>query len=385
MILDHTVYNNSLSYWMLAAGIAIAAYLVARLTKIIIIKQLRKLVSMADNSWTNNSVKVVERIHPLFLLLAGVFFGSTILTLPDPVVVILRKCFFLVVLVQVGLLLSQIIDSFIENYRTAKLGKNAAAVTMLGSASLLLRIFLWSILLILAIDNFGVNITSLVAGLGVGGIAVALAVQNVLGDVFASFSIVLDKPFVIGDFIIVDDHLGTVEHVGLKTTRVRSLSGEQLVFSNDDLLRSRIRNYKRMYERRVAFSIGVIYQTPSHKLEGIPGTIKTIIEDQQRVRFDRAHFKEYGPYALNFEIVYWVLDPDYNLYMDIQQTINLQIYKQFQREGIEFAYPTQLLYLRQQSEFDRMNGQPQATQDDDVPIEVGENGHHTTTQEGNRP
>ena len=351
-MLNYTIYDNSLTYWALAVGTTIGGYLVARLAKFIIIKQLRKLVSMANNSWTNNSVKVVERVHPVFLLFAAAFLGSTILELPEAITAVLSKLFFIVVLIQIGRLLSQIIDSFIENYRTAKLEKNAAAVTMLSSVSLLLRIFLWTILLILALDNFGVNITSLVAGLGVGGIALALAVQNILGDVFASFSIVLDKPFVIGDFIIVGDHLGTVENVGLKTTRVRSLSGEQLVFSNNDLLRSRIRNFKRMYERRVVFSIGVVYQTPADKVEAIPGLIKSIIENQNQVRFDRAHFKEYGPYSLNFEIVYWVLNPDYNLYMDIQQAINLQIYKQFQQKRIEFAYPTQQLYFKKQADAD---------------------------------
>ena len=350
MMLDYTVYNNSLSSWALAAGVTIGLYILARLARTIIIRQLRRFVSKADNSWTNNSVKVVERIHPAFLLIASTIVGSTSLTLSETVTAILSKALVIGVLLQVGRLLSQVIDSFIENYRTAKLEKNPAAVTMLSSVSLLLRIFLWTVLLFLALDNFGVNITSLVAGLGVGGIAIALAVQNILGDVFASFSIVLDKPFVIGDFIIVDDHLGTVEHVGLKTTRIRSLSGEQLVFSNDDLLRSRIRNFKRMYERRVVFSIGVVYQTPVEKLEAIPGVIEAIIENQNQVRFDRAHFKEYGPYSLNFEVVYWVLNPDYNIYMDIQQAINLQIYKHFNQESIEFAYPTQLLYLKGPSE-----------------------------------
>jgi small-conductance mechanosensitive channel len=182
----------------------------------------------------------------------------------------------------------------------------------------------------------------------VGGIAVALAVQNVLGDLFASFSIVLDKPFVIGDFIIVGDHLGTVEHVGLKTTRIRSLSGEQLVFSNTDLLGSRIRNFKRMYERRVVFSLGVVYQTPARLLEKIPPMLRQIVESREQVRFDRAHFRDFGPHSLNFEIVYWVLSPDYALYMDIQQEINLEIYRRFEQEGIDFAYPTQTLYLRQE-------------------------------------
>jgi small-conductance mechanosensitive channel len=185
-----------------------------------------------------------------------------------------------------------------------------------------------------------------VAGLGIGGIAVALAIQNILGDLFASLSIALDKPFVIGDFIIVDQLLGTVEHIGLKTTRIRSLSGEQIVFSNADLLNSRIRNYKRMYERRVVFSIGVTYQTPYEKLASIGTTLKEIIESQPDVRFDRAHFREYADSSLNYEVVYYVKSPDYNRYMDIQQAINLEIYRRFQDGGIEFAYPTRTLYLQ---------------------------------------
>jgi small-conductance mechanosensitive channel len=159
---------------------------------------------------------------------------------------------------------------------------------------------------------------------------------------------VLDKPFVIGDFIIVDEYLGTIEHIGLKTTRIRSLSGEQLVFSNADLLKSRIRNYKRMYERRVVFTIGVLYQTPYEILSQIPEMIHKIIESKAQVRFDRAHFKEYGDYSLKFEVVYWIQNPDYNVYMDIQQGINLDIFKQFHEAGIEFAYPTQTLLLQRQ-------------------------------------
>ncbi|MGA9537034.1 MAG: mechanosensitive ion channel family protein, partial [Desulfobacterales bacterium] len=181
------------------------------------------------------------------------------------------------------------------------------------------------------------------------GIAVALAVQNILSDLFASLSIVLDKPFVIDDFIIVDNYMGTVEHIGLKTTRLRSLSGEYLVFSNNDLLKSRIRNYTRMLERRVVFSIGVTYQTPLEKLKQVPATIRKIIESQEAVRFDRAHFQGYGDFALKFEVVYYVLNPDYNRYMDIQQSINLAIFESFEKEGIDFAYPTQQLYIGDQT------------------------------------
>jgi len=176
-------------------------------------------------------------------------------------------------------------------------------------------------------------------------VAVALALQNVLGDVFASLSIVLDKPFVLGDFLIMGEYVGSVENIGLKTTRIRSLSGEQLVFSNNDLLNSRIRNYGRLLERRILFTIGVTYQTPREQVVQIPEMIRKAVEDQERARFDRSHFKSYGDFALIFETVYFVLGPEYNLYMDIQQAINLSIHAQFEEEGIEFAYPTQTLLL----------------------------------------
>ncbi|MBZ0254689.1 mechanosensitive ion channel family protein, partial [bacterium] len=185
----------------------------------------------------------------------------------------------------------------------------------------------------------------LVTGLGIGGIAIALAVQKVLGDLFASLSIVLDKPFVNGDFVIFDTVLGSIEHIGIKSTRIRSLTGEQIVCSNSDLLNTRIRNFKRMHERRVVFALGVTYQTPADKLEKIPGYIREIIESKDTVRFDRSHFKSYGDFSLNYEIVYYVLSPDYLVYMDIQQAINLEIYRKFEQEGIEFAYPTQTLFL----------------------------------------
>jgi len=184
------------------------------------------------------------------------------------------------------------------------------------------------------------------------GIAVALAVQNILGDLFASLTIVLDKPFIVGDFIIVGDSMGTVERVGLKTTRIRSLSGEQLIMPNSDLLQSRIRNYKRMQERRVPFSIRVVYETTGDKLKRIPGILKEVIESQEMTRFDRAHFKDYGNFSLNFEIVYWVLSPEKSRSMDIQQAINLSILERFQKEGIEFAYPTQTIRLNSKPDSD---------------------------------
>ena len=199
--------------------------------------------------------------------------------------------------------------------------------------------------LVLFAESLERDFTGILAGLGIGGLALALAVQNILGDLFASLSIVLDKPFVVGDFLAVGEHLGSVEKIGLKTTRLRSLSGEQLVFSNTDLLNSRVRNFGRMFERRVVFTLGVTYQTPRDKLKLIPRIIREAVEAQQNTRFDRSHFSQYGDFSLNFESVYYVLSRDYNQYMDIQQSIYLAIHEGFEAEGIEFAYPTQTLFL----------------------------------------
>jgi small-conductance mechanosensitive channel len=208
------------------------------------------------------------------------------------------------------------------------------------------RVGLWALVLLVALDNLGVNITALVAGLGVGGVAVALATQNILGDLFASVSILLDKPFVPGDFVVVGDFMGTVEQIGIKTTRVRSLGGEQIVFANNDLLQSRLRNYKRMGERRALFRVGVTYQTPVDKVVAIPEMLRTIVQNQTGTRFDRAHFASYGDFALTFEVVYYVLSPDYNRFMDVQQAINLDVFRTFHGQAIEFAYPTQTLLLQ---------------------------------------
>jgi small-conductance mechanosensitive channel len=289
--------------------------------------------------------EVIDRTKILLLGLVSLYFGSQFLTLPPEVALWLRTLAIMAVIIQLGIWLNAIVLLWIAHYQK-NIEDDAAQLTTMRSAAFILRLVIFSSVFLLVLDNVpGVEITTLIASLGIGGIAIALAVQNILADLFASLSISLDKPFVIGDFIIVGDMLGTVEHIGLKTTRLRSLGGEQLVFSNNDLLNSRIRNYKRMYERRVVFSFGVVYETDYGKLERIPAMVQQIVENQKEIRFDRAHFKAFGDFSLDFEVVYYVLAPDYKLYMDIQQAINLAMFETFQREGIVFAYPTRTLYL----------------------------------------
>ena len=348
MFLEKEIYHNTVKDWFLAVAITFMVYFFISITKHILQKKLNSFAGETITAWDDLAAELIGRINVVFLLILSVYMGSLKIALPEMTGNILKNAFVIVSLVQVAILTSYTINFWIERYRNQKVESNAEAVTTLTSVGFVLRMMIWIIFILIALDNIGVNITTFIAGLGIGGIAVALAVQNILADLFASFSIVLDKPFVIGDFIIVDDHLGTVERVGLKTTKIRSLSGEQLVFSNTDLLKSRIRNFKRMYERRVVFNIGVLYQTPHEMLSQIPQMVYKIIESKAQTRFDRAHFKEYGDYSLKFEVVYWIQNPDYNVYMDIQQAINLDIFIKFHEAGIEFAYPTQTLLLQRQ-------------------------------------
>jgi len=207
------------------------------------------------------------------------------------------------------------------------------------------KFIVWSIVFIVVLDNMGIKISTLVAGLGIGGIAIALAAQTVLGDLFSYFIIFFDRPFEIGDFIIVDDFKGTVAYIGLKTTRLNSLGGEQLIFSNQDLTNSRIKNYKRMNQRRIAFQFGVTYQTDLIKLKEIPKIVKDIILKIPETTYDRVHFSSYGDFSLNYEVVYYIHSNDYKKYMDIQQEINFQLKETFEKQGIEFAYPSQTIFL----------------------------------------
>lgn len=345
-VLDYVFYQNTIKQWLIAVIIFTIILTVALILKKLLHRQIHKLAQKTRNEWDNLAADLIEHTRLLLLLFVALFAGSLTLTLPQPLTTLLEKLLILALLLQGAIWGSYILKFWSHQYREQKMKISSTAVTTFIRMSFILRVFLWALIVLLALDNLGVDITALVAGLGITGVAVALAVQNILGDLFGALSIVLDKPFELGDFIIVDDCLGTIERVGLKTTRIRSLSGEQLIFSNTDLLTSRIRNYKRMYTRRVVFSIGVVYETPYDKLVAIPQMLREIVETRERIHFDRAHFKSYGPYSLDFEIVYWVQDPDYNLYMDIQQAINLDIFQRFQQEGIEFAYPTQALYLQ---------------------------------------
>ena len=344
-MLEYEFLGNTLQHWLVALCITIVTLALLYLFKRLGLSRLAALARNTENTWDDAVADMLSRTRSPFIIIVALFLGSLSLSLAGEYRQMAYSVAAIALLVQGGLWLNSLLVFWLQQDREQRRKTDPASVAAVNAMGFVGRLVLWAVVLLLVLDNLGVDVTALVAGLGVGGIAVALAVQNILGDLFASLSIVLDKPFTIGDFLIIDDYLGSVEHIGLKTTRMRSLSGEQLVFSNADLLKSRIKNYGRMFERRVVFKIGVTYQTPHEKLQIVPGIIRTAIEAQEPVRFDRSHFSSYGDFSLLFETVYYVLTPDYNIYMDIQQAINLQLYARFEEEGIEFAYPTQTLYV----------------------------------------
>jgi len=348
-----TVYlGNPVQSWLIAVAVFVVSFVVLKIIQSVMIRKLSRLAKFTDNEFDDMLVEVLQNTKILIVMVAAAYLASQTVMLPPAVVSFGRKVVVVVLIIQGGFWLSAGISFFIRRNIQRRSEQDSSTTTTITFLGFLARLVLWVIVLLLILDNLGVNITGLVAGLGIGGIAVALAVQNILGDLLASLSIVLDKPFVIGDFVMVDSLAGTIEHIGLKTTRIRSINGEQLIFSNNDLLKSRIRNFKRMSERRVVFHFGVVYQTTWEKLTHIKDMITEIIEKQENVRFDRVHFKEYGDSSLNFEVVYFVSSQDFKAYMDIQESINLAMFRRFKEEGIEFAYPTRTLYVHSDSQKD---------------------------------
>jgi small-conductance mechanosensitive channel len=313
---------------------------------------LRRLRIWAEKTATSLDDFLVKIIRSIVLPLA--YFGAFYLSLNtlnlNP---LLKKMFDVVgtaVLTLFTARLATVLISYGFNIYREKRGKDINLERSLNGILKVIKTIVWALAIVFFLDNLGFKISAVIAGLGIGGVAVALAAQAILGDLFSYFAILFDRPFEIGDFIILDDYLGTIEHIGIKTTRIRSLSGEQLVFANTDLTKSRLRNYKRMGQRRVVFKLGVTYQTTLEQVKTIPGLIENIIKGIKDTTFDRAHFFSYGDFSLIFEVVYYVLSRDYNKYMDIQQEINFAIKKEFEARDIEFAYPTQTLHLTKAAE-----------------------------------
>jgi small-conductance mechanosensitive channel len=330
---------------LLAAVIASTAFVALVLVGRAIRRRYRALQATEGVEMAEHLLGVLSRTSMVFKLAVSVYLGLRVVELPERAGVVVQAAITLAVFWQIGAWASAAFTAWLDRKREDSLANDRAMVGSISIIGLVARVLIWVLVVLLALDNLGVNITAMVAGLGIGGVAVALALQNILGDLFASLAIALDKPFVVGDFLAVGEVVGTVECIGIKSTRLRSLSGEQVVVSNADLLGSRVRNYGRMQERRADFALGVAYDTDVQQMEAVPDIVRGIVDAQEHARFDRCHFAGFGAYSLDFECVYFVRSPDFAVHMNTRQAINLAILREFQRRGIEFAYPTQTLLL----------------------------------------
>jgi small-conductance mechanosensitive channel len=343
-ILQRQFYNNRLSSYLLFLAILVGGIVAVKIIEAVVVRRLK---AWAATTATTFDEFLVERIQKTAIPLAYVAIVEAsleALSLPARLTRTLNAA-AIVVAGLIGILFALALVRWAFEQYMRRHGEDASRDRAMKGVVSLVNVAVWVLGSIFLLDNLGFRISTVVAGLGIGGIAVALAAQAVLGDMFAYFTILFDRPFEIGDFIIVGDHMGVIERLGIKTTRIASLNGEQIIVSNKDLTDSRVRNYKRMARRRVVFRLGVTYQTTPEQLREIPGIIAETFRQIEGATLDRAHFFSYGDFSLIYEIVYYVEGNDYTRYMDIQQAVNLLLYEEFEKRRIEFAYPTQTLYM----------------------------------------
>lgn len=343
-MLQQTFGANYVMDFTMAAALFVAVYIVLFGVKRLLIGHIKHLAKKTSLKLDDVIVSVLENVGNGFFTAVSLFTAVQHMQLPSVLHTLIRAFFLLMIVREVVNLLEKVSLYFIS----ARLSMSTEQEEERGvsaAMSIAIRVVLWSVGLLLILSNLGFNVTSLVAGLGIGGLAVSLALQKVFEDVFSSFAILLDKPFEEGDYIVLGDQSGDVMKIGLKTTRIKTLQGEELVVSNTELTSTRINNFKKLRQRRIVFTVGATYETPVEKLKKGVEIIRTIIENEPKTELDRVHMKEMGDFSLNYEAVYYVNDNEYSTYCEVQQDINFSILEQFEAEGIGIAYPTQTVYV----------------------------------------
>jgi small-conductance mechanosensitive channel len=348
-ILDQVYYDNTVREYLISLSVILGGILLVLVFKKFIIKRLQTWAAKTPGTWDDFIVESFSRFGVPILQWTIVYWGIHLLEFSEGTERAIRIATSIIITYFVLRIVSSVILLLLKSeVRRREHGEEK--IKQLGGLIMVINLVVWFLGLVFLLSNWGVEVTPIIAGLGIGGIAVALAAQNILGDLFSYFVIFFDRPFEAGDFIIVDDKMGTIEYVGIKTTHIRALGGEQIIIGNSNLTNSRIHNYKRMARRRVVFSLDVEYGTALETLKKIPSILRSIVEQQKMITFDRAHFAAYKDWSLRFEIVYYVLSADYNIYMDIQQNINFAIHEAFEREKINFAFPTQTMLVKDETE-----------------------------------
>jgi small-conductance mechanosensitive channel len=339
--------GNPLSNWAKALGTTVGLYLVAKVIKTILVNRMQAIAKRTNSNIDNIILEVVSQTQNLLIVLAGIYAGVHFLKISDKIINIIDKAFYVVVAMQVGYWLGGFINHLVI-FREKKESGNKEEQTAVHAFGLFGKIMIWTVVALVTIQNVsGMKMDALITSLGVGGIAAGLAVQNILKDIFASLSIFMDKPFLVGDYIQVGDIGGTVENIGLKSTRIRTLLGEEVVFSNSDLLESRLHNYRSMQRRMVTINIGVSPNTPYQTLQDLPALFKEVIEKQKDVTFDRANLSDLGNYTINFEIIYHIESADFDLFVQRREAIYLEIIQRLQEKNVDMPYPTQTVLLQQ--------------------------------------
>lgn len=345
---NYSFFGNTIESYSVALGVFIGLVIVFRLLQWSILRRLEVLAQKTKTDLDDTFIEVVRSIKPVFYYILALYFGLQSLVFPVLIEKIIDGVVFIAIAYQAVTALHILIDYSFQK-KAEREGKEAQKAYRFLSN--FIKWGLWIVAILAVISNLGVNITSLVAGLGIGGLAVALAIQNILSDLFSSFAIYFDKPFEVGDFVVVGEHSGTVEKIGIKTTRLRALQGEEIVISNQELTSARIQNLKKMDERRAAFVFGILYETPIEKVKAVPDMIREIFSGlgnelgELSVRLDRVHFKTLADSALTFEVIFYIPTREYTDYLDVQQELNLKLMERFEKEKIGFAYPTQTIYI----------------------------------------
>jgi small-conductance mechanosensitive channel len=343
--LEHQILGNQMRAWIAAGAVFLVVFAALILLKLFVGRHLTKIARRTPNQIDDLVVDLLSRTRVLVMATLAMYAATLLLKVPDDKARLLRSVTAVVFLLQGALWGNRLITFWLTSYLSRRGEIDPAGRTTISTLGFVGRLLLWVTLLLLALDNLGIKVTGLITGLGIGGLAVALAAQEVLKDLFASLAIALDKPFLIGDAVTIGDFSGTVEFIGIKTTRIRSVNGEQIVIPNSDIIGSRLRNFGRMEERRVVLKLGLVYGTPAERVERAIEIVTEVVTAREGVRQDRVHFRDLGEFALSIEAVYFVTSADYRDYMDRQQEINLEILRRFAAEGIVFAYPTHTVIL----------------------------------------
>lgn len=348
--LQFEMYGNSFGDWLTAIGLVVVGIGSLVLVKSVGLRRLERVAARTKSDLDDLLLDLLRSTRFFFFAFIALTAAAQVLELTPRAQRFTSLVAVIALLVQLALWGGRLIGYGVSRYALARGMTDGASRMTVGAVEFLARMVMWAIILMVALDNLGIQVTALITGLGIGGIAIALAVQNILGDLFAALAIVVDKPFVVGDTIAVDTLSGKVEDIGLKTTRLRAPDGEQLIIANADLLRSRIRNLNRMDERRVQFMIPVARDTSVAVLQGIPPMLREIVEAQDNVRFDRAHLRGLGAGSIDFEVVYVVLSADYTFFMDTQQRVLLEALRRLSAAGVELAFPTQRIVVERPAE-----------------------------------